>query len=49
MPNWTTELHGAVALLTFTRRPRNLMNFAAATELGDTLESLTLSGILVFG
>jgi enoyl-CoA hydratase len=38
MPNWTTELHGAVALLTFTRPPRNLMNFAAAIELGDTLE-----------
>lgn len=40
MPNWTTELHGAVALLTFTRPPRNLMNFAAAIELGDTLEGL---------
>ncbi len=41
MPNWTTELHGPVALLTFTRPPRNLMSFAAVIELGDALESLT--------
>ena len=38
MPNWTTELHGPVALLTFTRPPQNLMNFAAVIELGDALE-----------
>ena len=40
MPNWTTERHGPVALLTFTRPPRNLMTFAAMIELGDALEDL---------
>ena len=40
MLNWTTELHGPVALLMFTRPPQNLVNFAAMIELGDTLEDL---------
>ncbi len=32
MPTWTTELHGLVALLTFTRPSENLMDFAAMIE-----------------
>ena len=40
MPNWTTELHGPVALLTFTRPPQNLMTFTAMIELGDALEEI---------
>ena len=40
MPNWVAELHGPVVLLTFTRPPRNLVDFAAMIELADALEGL---------
>src|SRR5205809_263066 len=40
MPNWSLELHDKVAVLTFTRPPRNLMDMASMTELVAHLESL---------
>src|SRR4051794_41847647 len=40
MPTWTLERRGAIALLTFTRPPRNFMSFAAMTELEGVLEPL---------
>ena len=40
MSTWTTELHGSVALLTFTRPPQNLVDFASMIELGDLLDDL---------
>ena len=40
MSTWAAELHGPVALLTFTRPPQNLMNFASMIELGDLLDDL---------
>jgi enoyl-CoA hydratase len=40
MSTWTTEVHGSVALLTFTRPPQNLVNFASMIELGDLLDDL---------
>jgi enoyl-CoA hydratase/carnithine racemase len=40
MPTWTLERRGAVALLTFTRPPRNFMSFASMTELEGMLEPL---------
>ena len=40
MPHWEVEHRGAIAVLTFTRPPRNFMSFAAMGELGDRLEEL---------
>jgi enoyl-CoA hydratase len=40
MSNWTVSQHGGVAKLTFTRPPRNFLDFASMTELGDRLEEL---------
>jgi enoyl-CoA hydratase/carnithine racemase len=40
LPHWEVEQRGAVAVLTFTRPPRNFMSFAAMGELGDRLEEL---------
>jgi enoyl-CoA hydratase len=38
MTTWTSEQHGAVAVLTFARPPQNMMDFASMIELGDLLE-----------
>jgi enoyl-CoA hydratase len=38
--NWTLEARGKVALLTFTRPPRNLMDMKSMTELADALDDL---------
>ncbi len=40
MGNWSLDIHGKVAVLTFTRPPRNLMDMASMTELVGHLESL---------
>jgi enoyl-CoA hydratase len=40
MGSWGVEQHGAVAVATFTRPPRNFMSFAAMGELGEVLEQL---------
>lgn len=40
MSNWALEHHGKVAVLTFTRPPRNLMDMASMTELVAHLEAL---------
>ena len=40
MPHWEVEHRGAIAVLTFTRPPRNFMSFAAMGELGNRLEEL---------
>lgn len=40
MPHWEVEHRGAIAVMTFTRPPRNFMSFAAMGELGDRLEEL---------
>ncbi|GGU97662.1 enoyl-CoA hydratase [Streptomyces albospinus] len=40
MGNWSVEQHGGVAKLTFTRPPRNFLDFASMAELGDRLEKL---------
>lgn len=40
MSNWSVKQHGGVAVLTFTRPPRNYFDFASMTELGDQLEEL---------
>jgi len=40
MPNWAVERRGAVALVTFTRPPRNFMSMAAMTELEQVLAEL---------
>ncbi|WIX77367.1 enoyl-CoA hydratase/isomerase family protein [Amycolatopsis carbonis] len=40
MPNWTVEDRDGVALLTYTRPPRNYLDFASIAELGDRLEEL---------
>lgn len=40
MNNWSLEVHGGVAKLTFTRPPRNFLDFASMAELGDRLEEL---------
>src|SRR3954470_11160630 len=37
---WHLSELGTIAVLTFTRPPRNFMNFAAMGELGDRLEAL---------
>jgi enoyl-CoA hydratase len=37
---WAVQQHGAVAVATFARPPRNFMSFAAMGELGETLEQL---------
>jgi enoyl-CoA hydratase len=40
MGTWSLELNGRVAVLTFTRPPRNYFDFASMAELGDHLEKL---------
>lgn len=40
MATWNLERHGAVAVLTYTRPPRNFMSFAAMTELEQQLVPL---------
>jgi enoyl-CoA hydratase/carnithine racemase len=40
MPNWSLAAHDKVAVLTFTRPPRNLMDMASMTELVGHLEEL---------
>jgi enoyl-CoA hydratase/carnithine racemase len=40
MSTWTVTQHGGVAKLTFTRPPRNFLDFASMIELGDRLEEL---------
>ena len=40
MGNWTLDARGKVALLTFTRPPRNLMDMKSMTELADLLDDL---------
>ena len=40
MEHWTLERHGAVALATFNRPPRNLMSMAAMSELEQLVESV---------
>jgi enoyl-CoA hydratase/carnithine racemase len=40
MSNWSVKQHGGVATLTFTRPPRNFLDFASMAELGDRLEEL---------
>lgn len=37
---WHLSERGTIAVVTFTRPPRNFMNFAAMGELGDRLEEL---------
>jgi enoyl-CoA hydratase/carnithine racemase len=40
MSHWDVDQRGAIALLTFTRPPRNFMSFTAIGELGDRLDDL---------
>lgn len=40
MSTWSLDEHGSVAVLTFTRPPRNLMDFASIDELVSHLERL---------
>ena len=40
MPHWEFEQRGAIAILTFTRPPRNFMSFVAMGELEETLSAL---------
>ena len=40
MDNWSVKQYGGVAVLTFTRPPRNFLDFASMLELGDRLEEL---------
>jgi len=40
MSNWELAFHGQVAVLTFTRPPRNLMDMVSMTELADHLDAL---------
>ncbi|WP_406304507.1 enoyl-CoA hydratase/isomerase family protein [Streptomyces sp. NBC_00885] len=40
MSHWSVEHHGGVAKLTFTRPPRNFIDFASMADLGDLLEQL---------
>lgn len=40
MPFWSPSRYGAIAVLTFARPPRNLINTAAMTELQGHLEGL---------
>ena len=40
MANWELTHHGKVAVLTFTRPPRNLMDMVSMTELADHLDAL---------
>ena len=40
MSSWTLTQHDAVALVTFTRPPRNFMNFASLAELDGLLRPL---------
>jgi enoyl-CoA hydratase/carnithine racemase len=40
MTNWTLQNRDGVAVLTYTRPPRNYLDFASIRELGDRLEEL---------
>jgi enoyl-CoA hydratase/carnithine racemase len=40
MPDWTLTEDDSIAILTFTRPPRNFMSIAAMTELGERLREL---------
>jgi enoyl-CoA hydratase len=40
VPHWEVERRGAIAVLTFTRPPRNFMSFPAMGELGERLGEL---------
>jgi enoyl-CoA hydratase/carnithine racemase len=40
MPHWELEQRGAIAVLAFTRPPRNFMSFVGMGELGDRLDEL---------
>src|SRR5439155_17116598 len=40
MADWTLAEQDTIAILTFTRPPRNFMSVAAITELGDRLREL---------
>ncbi|MFE3033005.1 enoyl-CoA hydratase/isomerase family protein [Streptomyces canus] len=40
MSNWSVKQFGEVAVLTFIRPPRNIIDFASIIELGDRLEEL---------
>ncbi|TYR80852.1 enoyl-CoA hydratase/isomerase family protein [Priestia megaterium] len=40
MDTWSIEYHDKVAVLTFTRPPKNTMDFTSIRRLGDHLESL---------
>ncbi|MFE9445421.1 enoyl-CoA hydratase/isomerase family protein [Streptomyces sp. NPDC006602] len=42
MTTWAVERFGAVAVLTFSRAPENLMDFRSMIELGDLLEDIAL-------
>lgn len=41
MGNWAVEHRGSVAILTFTRPPRNVMTFADAAELSQLLRQIS--------
>ncbi|MGH9195929.1 MAG: enoyl-CoA hydratase-related protein, partial [Acidimicrobiia bacterium] len=47
MGNWKLESHGQVALATFTRPPRNLMDTASMTELEQLLNEVAQSEAVV--
>lgn len=38
VPTWTRTQHGAIAVLTFARPPKNWMSLASMTELADLLD-----------
>jgi enoyl-CoA hydratase/carnithine racemase len=40
MAYWSVDIDDSVAVLTFTRAPRNVMSLAAMTELADALDDL---------
>jgi enoyl-CoA hydratase len=40
MSSWTLAHHGPIAVLTFTRKPGNFMDFASMVALGSSLEEL---------
>ena len=42
MKYWSIDSNDGVAVLTFTRPPRNLMSLAAMTELADALDDLAV-------
>ena len=54
MGNWALENRDGIALLTYTRPPRNYLDFASIAELGDLLEQVgkesdTLKAVLLTG